>query len=69
MTQLHPTLRQAETLLRNFSNRDKREMSRIAKLRTDAEVFTQQRSWTPRYRDMWREWLERKGADIAIVIA
>ncbi|OCH87095.1 hypothetical protein OBBRIDRAFT_736787 [Obba rivulosa] len=63
----HPTLRQAEELVRWHSNRDRREMYRISRMLTDEEVFGQSVPWDPRYRYIWRKWLETKGGDIAIV--
>jgi len=64
---MHPTPKQAEGLIQNYSNRDKREMRRITRLLTDEEVFAGTVPWTPRYRNMWRVWLETKGPDVAII--
>ncbi|KZT63989.1 hypothetical protein DAEQUDRAFT_679385 [Daedalea quercina L-15889] len=63
---LHPTLKKADKLMRNYSSRDRREMRRIARMLTDEEVFARKNPWTPVYRDIWRRWLETKGPDIVI---
>lgn len=65
-TQRHPTLREAEKLMKNFSSRDRREMRRIAKMLTDEEVFVRKAAWTSEYRDIWRRYLDTKGPDIVI---
>ena len=54
--------------MRYFSNSDKREMKRIARMRTDREVFIcQRRAWKREYYDMWRKWLETKGANYSTI--
>ncbi|KAH9916799.1 uncharacterized protein B0H18DRAFT_1087258 [Fomitopsis serialis] len=63
---LHPTLKQAGKLMKNYSGRDRKEMRRIARMLTDEEVFLHKIPWTPVYRDIWRRWLETKGPDIMI---
>jgi len=65
--QRHPTLRQAEELVKYHSSRDRREMHRIARMLTDEEVFGQTVPWNPRYRETWRRWLDTKGRDTTIV--
>lgn len=65
--QLHPTLTQAENLVKNYSSRDRHEMHRISRMQTDAEVFMRTVPWNPRFRAMWRDWLHTKGTDIVIV--
>lgn len=66
-TQFHPTLRQAEGLMKNYSNRDLQEIYRISRLLSDEDVFRGKGLHTTRYRDMWTSWLDTKGPDIAIV--
>lgn len=39
----------------------------MTRLLTDEEVFMRTVPWTPKYRDMWKRWLDTKGADMAIV--
>lgn len=65
--QLHPTLHQAEALVKYYSTRDRKEMKRIARLESDRDVFEGSKAWTPFYHDRWREWLQTKGPDTAIV--
>ncbi|KAF8844784.1 hypothetical protein BDN67DRAFT_894215 [Paxillus ammoniavirescens] len=68
---LHPTLAQAATQMKYYSNRDLREIQRIARLVPDDQVFSSRGSgkakWTAKYSDMWKSWLERKGVDLVIV--
>ncbi|OBZ66556.1 hypothetical protein A0H81_13416 [Grifola frondosa] len=64
---VHPTIEQAARLVKHYSSRDRQEMYRISRMLTDEEVFGRTASWTPRYREMWRQWLREKGPDIAIV--
>ncbi|KAI0915456.1 hypothetical protein AcV5_003670 [Taiwanofungus camphoratus] len=64
---LHPSLKQARKLVKNYSVRDQQEIYRMTRLLTDEEVFMRTVPWTPKYRDMWRRWLDTKGADMAIV--
>lgn len=63
---LHPTLKQAEKLMKNYSGRDRKEMRRITRMLTDEEVFLHKIPWTPVYRNIWRRWLETKEPDIVI---
>lgn len=64
---LHPTLRQAQMLMKNYSNRDLQEMYRISRLLSDEEVFRGAAKHTKRYKSMWTRWLNSKGPDVAIV--
>ncbi|PSR72879.1 hypothetical protein PHLCEN_2v11246 [Hermanssonia centrifuga] len=58
---------QAREKIKYFSSRDRLEMCRIARLAPDDAVFQGHMPWTPHYHNLWREWLETKGPDIAIV--
>ncbi|ESK83245.1 hypothetical protein Moror_15089 [Moniliophthora roreri MCA 2997] len=64
---MHPTLAQASKLKKNFSNRDRREIHRISRMLPNEVVFNSKRGWTPKYKDMWKTWLERKGPDLCII--
>ncbi|KAH9853338.1 hypothetical protein C2E23DRAFT_728789, partial [Lenzites betulinus] len=64
---MHPTPREASQQIRYYSNRDRRQIYRISRLLTDEEVFHRGVPWTPRYATMWKQWLNTKGPDIAIV--
>lgn len=66
---LHPIPKQAESLIKSYSSRDRREIHRISRLLTDEDVFIGTVPWTSAYRDMWRHWLDTKGPDIAIVFS
>ncbi|KAH9927869.1 hypothetical protein B0H21DRAFT_125479 [Amylocystis lapponica] len=66
---LHPTLKQAEKLIENYSSRDRQQMHSISRMQTDMEVFARTVPWTPRFRDMWKRWLDTKGVDVAIVFS
>ncbi|KAH9843522.1 uncharacterized protein C8Q71DRAFT_2398 [Rhodofomes roseus] len=63
---LHPTLKEAAKLMKNYSSRDRREMRRITRMLTDEEVFLHKIPWTPAYRKIWRRWLQTKGPDMVI---
>ncbi|KAG7441623.1 uncharacterized protein BT62DRAFT_974516 [Guyanagaster necrorhizus] len=65
----HPTLSQARMLKKYFSSLDRREMHRISQLLSDDVVFGTHKCWGSKYRTLWNSWLEKKGADIAIVFA
>lgn len=69
----HPTLAQAAVQMKYYSNRDLREMQRIARLVPDEEVFgpkgkrARKAKRSTKYSDMWQNWLENKGVDLVIV--
>ncbi|KIK81126.1 hypothetical protein PAXRUDRAFT_833068 [Paxillus rubicundulus Ve08.2h10] len=67
----HPTLAQATKQMKYYSNRDLREMQRIARLVPDEQIFRSRApgkvKWAAKYSDMWKSWLERKGVDLVIV--
>ncbi|OAX41103.1 hypothetical protein K503DRAFT_686129, partial [Rhizopogon vinicolor AM-OR11-026] len=63
----HPTLAQATQRMKYHSHRDLREIQRIARLLSDEEVFRIHQLWSPKYSKMWKQWLDNKGPDIAIV--
>ncbi|PBK72171.1 hypothetical protein ARMSODRAFT_953862 [Armillaria solidipes] len=63
----HPTLSQAHRLKTCFSSLDRREMHRISRMLSDEVVFGTHRRWSSEYRTMWRLWMKKKGADMAIV--
>ncbi|KZT33152.1 hypothetical protein SISSUDRAFT_1132725 [Sistotremastrum suecicum HHB10207 ss-3] len=56
----HPTHRQAIRLMKSFSHRDLQKIYNMAKSSKDG-------AYHPKYRQIWREWLDRKGPDITIV--
>ncbi|KAA1479066.1 hypothetical protein DENSPDRAFT_886400 [Dentipellis sp. KUC8613] len=62
-----PSVRHAERRIKNLSSRDRREISRIARMLPDEAVFRDSFVGTPMYRDIWTRWLDTKGPDIAIV--
>jgi len=67
---LHPTLIEAKAQIRNYSSRDRQQIYRISRMLSDKEVFGlygQRTQWSPRYRNIWKAWLESKGPDVAIV--
>jgi len=64
---LHPTIIQAQRLMKNYSNRDLQEMYRISRLLSDEEVFGGAAKRTTWYKDMWTRWLNTKGPDVAII--
>ncbi|KAF8548307.1 hypothetical protein OG21DRAFT_779213 [Imleria badia] len=69
----HPTLAQAGMQMKYYSNRDLREIQRIARLLPDEQVFgpkgkgTRKAKGTTKFRAMWQSWLENKGMDLVIV--
>ncbi|KAF8644341.1 hypothetical protein AX16_008548 [Volvariella volvacea WC 439] len=63
----HPTLRQCTKLMKQYSNRDLREIKRISGLQSNRYVFGESYYWTPKFKRMWDDWLNRKGPDIVIV--
>ncbi|TFK84388.1 hypothetical protein K466DRAFT_647246 [Polyporus arcularius HHB13444] len=66
---MHPTLKEAQEQIRYYSSRDRREILRISRLLCDEQVFRKRRTWTPHFARTWRDWLNRKGPDVAIVFA
>ncbi|KAI0352799.1 hypothetical protein OH77DRAFT_1497802 [Trametes cingulata] len=64
---MHPTLQEAAKQIRYYSTRDRREIYRISRLLTDEAVFCRKWRWTMRYAAMWKQWLDSKGPDVAIV--
>jgi len=64
---LHPTLSQAQKLMKYYSNRDLKEMYRISRLLPDEEVSRGSAKSTGRYKEMWTKWLNTKGPDNVIV--
>ena len=66
--QMHPTTKEAQEQIKYYSSRDRREILRISRLLSDEEVRNRRRTpWTPRYAKMWKDWLDTKGPDVAIV--
>ncbi|KAF9224523.1 hypothetical protein BS17DRAFT_703158, partial [Gyrodon lividus] len=67
----HPTLAQAAAQMKYYSNRDLREMQRIARLVPDEQVFRSRMNgkakWMAKYSGMWKNWLEKKGMDLVVV--
>lgn len=61
----HPTLAQAAVRMKYHSHRDLKEMQRIARLLPDEQVL--RRPWSPKYSNLWKQWLDNKGPDIVIV--
>ncbi|KAH0839448.1 hypothetical protein J3R83DRAFT_236 [Lanmaoa asiatica] len=59
--------------MKYYSNRDLREIQRIARLLPDEQVFgpkrrgTRKAKGTTKYSGMWQSWLENKGMDLVIV--
>jgi len=59
--------------MKYYSNRDLREIQRIAKLLPDEQVFApkyrgagrEKAMW--KYSEIWKRWLENKGMDLVIV--
>ncbi|KAI0687293.1 hypothetical protein C8Q76DRAFT_300820 [Earliella scabrosa] len=65
---MHPTTKEAQEQIKYYSSRDRREILRISRLLSDEEVRNRRRTpWTPRYAKMWKDWLDTKGPDVAIV--
>ncbi|KAK7024446.1 hypothetical protein VNI00_016297 [Paramarasmius palmivorus] len=64
---MHPTLAQATKLKENFSGCDRREMHRISRMLPSEVVYSPNWRWTPRYQNMWKAWLEQKGAEFLVV--
>ncbi|KAJ7499870.1 hypothetical protein FB451DRAFT_1014815 [Mycena latifolia] len=56
----HPTITEASRLRSRFSPEDLREIHRISRMVPDEKVFGRAPArWKPKYRDIWREWLEK----------
>lgn len=59
--------------MKYYSNRDLREIQRIARLLPDEQVFgpklqgARKTRRATKYGDMWENWLEAKGVDLVIV--
>ena len=59
--------------MKYYSNRDLREIHRIARLLPDEQVFgskgkeTRKAKGTTKFPEMWQSWLENKGMDLVIV--
>lgn len=58
--------------MKYYSNRDLREIQRIARLLPDEQVFgpkgrARKVKGTTKYSEMWTGWLENKGMDLVIV--
>lgn len=67
---LHPTLKEAKKQIKNYSSRDRQQIFKISRMLSDEEVFGmygKRVEWCPRYQTMWKEWLQNKGPDVAIV--
>lgn len=56
-------------MIKQYSTRDRREIYRISRMVSDEEIWGNPFISTSRYRDIWEEYLERKGADVAIVFS
>ncbi|KAJ7165644.1 hypothetical protein C8R43DRAFT_878323 [Mycena crocata] len=66
----HPSVSQASRLRERFSLEDRREIHRISRMIPDEKVFGgRERKWTPKYRDIWRKWLERDSREVNVVFA
>ncbi|KAI0751745.1 hypothetical protein C8Q80DRAFT_1071808, partial [Daedaleopsis nitida] len=65
----HPTTNEAREQIRFYSSRDRREILRISRMLGDREVFQNRgkTAWTPRYAKIWKDWLDTKGPDVAVV--
>jgi len=68
-TQAHPTLREAEHLIKTYSSRDRSQIFRISRLLSDYDVMVPAFTPSPRYKysALWKQWIETKGPDVAIV--
>ncbi|KAH9963287.1 hypothetical protein BC827DRAFT_1129032 [Russula dissimulans] len=62
-----PSQREAAKAIRYLSTRDRREITRIARLVSDEAVAQKGFSPPPLYRDLWTRWLQHKGPDLTIV--
>ncbi|KAG9309826.1 hypothetical protein JVU11DRAFT_10205 [Chiua virens] len=69
----HPTFAQAAKQIKYYSDRDLREIQRIARLLPDEQVFGPKGKHVgklkdaTRYKTMWQHWSENKGMDLVIV--
>ncbi|KAJ8076177.1 hypothetical protein PM082_022162 [Marasmius tenuissimus] len=61
------TTPRAAKLKKHHSSRDRREIRRISRLLPNEAVFSPQWTWTPVYRVLWQQWLQRKGPDTCVV--
>ncbi|RPD52857.1 hypothetical protein L227DRAFT_427762 [Lentinus tigrinus ALCF2SS1-6] len=64
---MHPTLKEAQEQIKYYSSRDRKEILRISRIVSDDQVLCRKAPWTPRFAKMWKDWLTRKGPDVAIV--
>ncbi|KAF7309907.1 hypothetical protein MIND_00363000 [Mycena indigotica] len=63
----HPTISQASQMRKHLSTADKREIHRISRMLPDEQVFGRKaKSWTPKYRDIWRRRLARTDKDVSV---
>lgn len=53
--------------MKSYSNRDLQQIYRISRMLSNEAVFLRPRRWTPKYRDIWRRWINTKGPDVTIV--
>ena len=67
--QLHPTLKEAEHLIRRTSSLDRQEMNRIARMERSRDVFSESWVWTTKYNDRWKEWREVRGQNAGLVFS
>nr|GAT51715.1 predicted protein [Mycena chlorophos] len=63
----HPTIPQAARMREHLSIAAKREIHRIARMLPDERVFgVRAQGWTPRYRRIWRKWLEKSRDELGV---
>jgi hypothetical protein len=68
---IHPTLEQASHRRWNFSDRDRREMRRIVQMgrRAVSRCGEDQLQRAPRYRELWKRWVEGRDTEQELVVA
>ncbi|TBU37999.1 hypothetical protein BD309DRAFT_994742 [Dichomitus squalens] len=63
---MHPTIREAPEQIKYYSSRDRREIHRISRLLPDSRAFRRELR-DKAYAKMWKNWLDTKGPDVAVV--
>ncbi|KAJ3557195.1 hypothetical protein NM688_g1604 [Phlebia brevispora] len=63
----HPSFNEARKQMQYYSNRDRRAIQRISRLLSDEVVFRRDMAHTTHFAEMWTQWLEQRGPDVAII--